>query len=731
MDQNSIVGKNILGYTVVQVLGSGAFGTVYKVIKNNPTGQYVRALKHIQIPTDKQYKTIYSSMGGDIEKTNNYFNQILQNIVSEVQILNELSNKNVPNIVRYYENDVIIQENPRKYNIYILMEYLTPLEDFIPQSDFTVRDVIYLGLDILNGLKACHDNKIIHRDIKIDNIFVSEDGQFKIGDFGISKELNDSSRAESIKGTPDYLAPEVYLGREGYTNSIDLYSLGILLYRLLNNNRNPFLPSYPNSFTNDDEIKAFEARMKGEVPPLPLLGGEHLGEVVLKAISNKDERFQNAKDFYDALEIAAYKTSDEDLDTKISDGFASTKSLNTDYKAPEDYTATVKDLFSNTGYDETTGANLTNPINREVFQTESIETPISPNSNQGTTIPPNNDVNGVIHTREPYNSQPIMPEVGALPPANYKKWILIILAIILGIAAIGFGIYFVLNKDKGPTTISSPTYTVSGGDYENPQEVQIQTNGDNLTVYYTINGSEPTESSTIYTPGELIEIDKTTTLKSIAVDANGNKSPITSVTYNIESSKNSSSTNSGSNSSSSNYSTGVNSGSMDSSTFNISTVLTEWPFYDQSMLRAFDATASSTLPNYGSITYYPSNVLDNDSKTAWTENASGLGIGESITLTYKDSTPYDINNIYFLDGYTKDQDTFNSNSTPTQLTLSVNGSKVGVINLQDTPDPQVAHLPFPITIKNGDRLTFTIDEVTKGINDKVNDTNISEIRVFE
>ena len=64
MAQTNLLGKNILGYTVSEKLGSSAFGTVYRVVKSNAAGQYVRALKHITIPTEKQYNSclLYTSL---------------------------------------------------------------------------------------------------------------------------------------------------------------------------------------------------------------------------------------------------------------------------------------------------------------------------------------------------------------------------------------------------------------------------------------------------------------------------------------------------------------------------------------------------------------------------------------------------------------------------------------------------------------------------------------------
>lgn len=323
MAQTNLIGENILGYTVSEKLGSGAFGTVYKVIKTNAAGQYIRALKHITIPTEKQYNSVLNSMGGDVSKADSYFSQMLNNIVSEIKILNDLSEKGVQHIVRYYENDILITDSPRRYDIFILMEYLTPLEDFIQNADFLVHDVVKLGLDILNGLRSCHNNGVIHRDIKDDNIFVSDKGEYKIGDFGVSKILKDSSKAESLKGTPNFLAPEVYLGKESYTKSVDLYSLGIVLYRLLNYNRNPFLPRFPEQYFSQDEDEAFEARMSGKTPDLPALGGEEIGHVIVKAISSSSERFRTADEFINSLELAIDNTPSEILMQKVKLGISS------------------------------------------------------------------------------------------------------------------------------------------------------------------------------------------------------------------------------------------------------------------------------------------------------------------------------------------------------------------------------------------------------------------------
>lgn len=313
MSQINLVGQNVLGYTVKEHINSGSFGSVYRVEKTNVSGRYIRALKHICIPNEKQYLSVLNSMGGDVSKADNYFAEMLKGIVSEIQILNSLSETGSEHIVRYYENDIIETESPKRYDIFILMEYLTPFDEYYSHSDFSVRDVVQMGLEVLKGLKVCHEKGVIHRDIKDENIFVSENGTYKIGDFGVSKVLKGSARAESMKGTPNYLAPEVYLGKESYTVSVDLYSLGIVLYRLLNYGRNPFLPKYPQEYVSEDEEKAFDERMSGKKPDAPSLGGEKIGEVIVKAISDRLERYQSAEEFLRDLENAIKETDPEVL----------------------------------------------------------------------------------------------------------------------------------------------------------------------------------------------------------------------------------------------------------------------------------------------------------------------------------------------------------------------------------------------------------------------------------
>ncbi len=115
MQDASLVGQTIMGYRVVEPLGSGSFGTVYRAVKDVGLGTFVRALKHIPVLTTGEYRSILSTMGGDEEKTDAYFASHLKMVADEVQTLSHLSGMDSRHIVRYYESDLVKDEDTRAF----------------------------------------------------------------------------------------------------------------------------------------------------------------------------------------------------------------------------------------------------------------------------------------------------------------------------------------------------------------------------------------------------------------------------------------------------------------------------------------------------------------------------------------------------------------------------------------------------------------------------------------
>ena len=89
-------------------------------------------------------------------------------------------------------------------------------------------------IQMLNGIKYLHQNKVIHRDLKLGNLFLSEKLEIKLGDFGLAAKVEfDGEKKRTICGTPNYIAPEILEGKTGHSYEVDIWSLGVILYTLL------------------------------------------------------------------------------------------------------------------------------------------------------------------------------------------------------------------------------------------------------------------------------------------------------------------------------------------------------------------------------------------------------------------------------------------------------------------------------------------------------------------
>lgn len=278
------------GWECVRQLGAGSFGKVYEIQKVENEKVYKAALKVITIPqNDADIENIYSE-GMDESGVTEYFKGFVDDVTNEFALMADL--KGYTNIVSYEDHMIIKHENKIGWDILIRMELLTPLLEWEKAHPMNEDDIIRLGCDMCRALELCHKNKIIHRDIKPQNIFVNKNGDFKLGDFGIARVVEKTSSAMSQKGTYTYMAPEVFRGQY-YNETADLYSLGIVLYRCLNQNRTPFLPSGNMNF--NDRQMAQERRMAGETIPAPLNGSEKLKQAILMTLQyNPANRVQSA-----------------------------------------------------------------------------------------------------------------------------------------------------------------------------------------------------------------------------------------------------------------------------------------------------------------------------------------------------------------------------------------------------------------------------------------------------
>ncbi len=171
------------------------------------------------------------------------------------------------------------------YYALIRMELLQSVHKLIEKNefDFSESNVIKFAREIGYGLKAAHDAGEIHRDVKPENLFMSDKGVYKVGDFNVSKKA-ESSLTHGI-GTKPYMAPEVHMG-SNYTGQADIYSFGLCLYQMMNNN---LLPFEENSSFDTAVIRRQNEKIK--VPPKNASPG--FGKIILKACAfDTSERYQ-------------------------------------------------------------------------------------------------------------------------------------------------------------------------------------------------------------------------------------------------------------------------------------------------------------------------------------------------------------------------------------------------------------------------------------------------------
>ena len=236
----------------------------------------------------------------DEESVKAYFKGLVDECIQEVGTMEYFRGNS--HVVSVEDYQVVEYLDEIGWDIFIRMEYLTSFTEYCANKALTEEDVLRLGIDLCKALEYCQAQNIIHRDIKPENIFVSRFDEFKLGDFGIARELDHSMSGLSKKGTFSYMAPEMYRGEE-YDARVDIYSLGIVLYKLMNQNRLPFISLEKQLITYRDKEKALNRRMSGEKLDPPAHADSELAAVILKACAfGRDKRYRTARDFRKALE---------------------------------------------------------------------------------------------------------------------------------------------------------------------------------------------------------------------------------------------------------------------------------------------------------------------------------------------------------------------------------------------------------------------------------------------
>lgn len=292
---------------VMECLGEGGFGTVYKVKKHTANSDIVQnmAVKIVSLPKDMgEFNAYFWDLQSDAEEKERVIQELVDKAKKEIQLEMELKD---PHIITIHDHAIIKKEDGLGYYVLIAMDLLENFEPYMKKTFTGSKEEVEavakkVGCDICDALIACEKKNVVHRDIKPNNILVNENGDFILTDFGLAKEI-DMMASRSNTGTPAYRAPEVESGKYGEdAKKIDIYSLGIVLYQICNYGRFPFLPPYPEKIGLAAQAEAYQKKMQGDPMPLPQNCSEEFGRVIMKACEFvPGMRYTDAQSFKNAI----------------------------------------------------------------------------------------------------------------------------------------------------------------------------------------------------------------------------------------------------------------------------------------------------------------------------------------------------------------------------------------------------------------------------------------------
>ncbi|HUR19257.1 MAG TPA: serine/threonine-protein kinase, partial [Vicinamibacterales bacterium] len=286
-----MIGKTLGPYQILAELGRGGMGEVYRA-------------KDARLGRDVAIKVLPASFASDADRRARF--------EREAQAVAALSH---PNVIAIFDTGVHEDPASGQANLYVVMELLTgqTLRERLASGAIPVRKAVEMAIQIARGLGAAHGKAIVHRDLKPENIFVLEDGQVKILDFGLARQVTDAvhagttemvlTGAGTVMGTVGYMAPEQVRGQLVDARA-DVFSFGAVLYEMVSGQR---------AFQRDTAADSMTAILTQDPPELigsrPDLSPA-LDRIIRHCLEKSaNERFQSARDIAFALSALSGPTS--------------------------------------------------------------------------------------------------------------------------------------------------------------------------------------------------------------------------------------------------------------------------------------------------------------------------------------------------------------------------------------------------------------------------------------
>ena len=294
MAELKLISPLLSNMEVVECVSVRGAAAVY-IVRSTKSGQtYV--LKHISVPeSQKQVDALmFTGAAATKEDAQKYYEQVVSDYQTELTTLETLSAS--PNLDCFRSYQIAPKEDGVGYDMYLLAEHRKTLVDYLSDNAMTKLCAVNLAMDLCSALIDLRAAGLIHRDVKPSNIYLNAQGHFLLGDLGIAKidDLKYCTMPESMLSS--YSAPELFSLLGTIEPTTDIYSVGLILYRIFNGNHAPFEDE------NTSAKAADRRRVTGEALPVPMYADYEISEIILKACAFQPaDRYQSPQELKDAL----------------------------------------------------------------------------------------------------------------------------------------------------------------------------------------------------------------------------------------------------------------------------------------------------------------------------------------------------------------------------------------------------------------------------------------------
>lgn len=521
MSEFKLISPLLDNMEIVTCVQSGGGTSVYLMRDVRDGREYM--LKHISIPESQTQvdALLFTGAAENEEAAQQYFEQVVHDFEAELTELDQL--RGSTNFATYLGYQVCPKEESVGFEVYLLSEKWPTLVEYLHDNALTHLKALNLGLDLCTALCDLRSHGLIHRDIKPENIYLNGLGGFMLGDLGVARidALKYCSMPERM--VTEYTAPEMTDILHPFNTTIDIYSIGMVLYRILNGNHGPF----------EDEKTSPKAanklRVSGEALPAPLYSDYELTEIILKACAfQPEDRYQTPEDLMQDLVL--YMKRNHVTDSLIVPPIITDPDTEVPLELLDEEIEPVRFADVNE-MDDQFIASFSPDTQSHGSEDDLIPDTAEPPAAAQASEPPQSDGPAFAAPRssalpekdeEPSSSSPPpeMPKPGKKPKSSKKKiWIPIVAAVVL-IAVIGVSLFYLVFGGP-PLHIASITATDRGTNYL-VVSLDMEERSADLVLHCT--DTYGNEQSAAYKGGEVTFSDLASGSRyTVTVESVGNK----------------------------------------------------------------------------------------------------------------------------------------------------------------------------------------------------------------